>query len=76
MKVRFRHLLEEALGWRGVRDVGVVGVAVSWSMEVALAAAIMQGDPVISCLITAACHTLNTGALHLQHTEEEEEAHR
>ncbi len=42
-------------------------------MEVALAAAVMQGDRVISCPITAACHTLNTGPLHLQHTEE---AHR
>ena len=34
-------------------------------MEVALAAAVMQGELVISCLIAAACHTLNTGRLHL-----------
>lgn len=70
MKVRFPDSLEEALCWCGVGDVGVVGVAVGRSVEVALAAAIMQGDPVISCLITAARHTLNPGALHLGHTEE------
>lgn len=46
-------------------DVGVVGVAVACRVEVALAAAVTQGDPVISCLITAAGHTLNAGPLHL-----------
>lgn len=59
------HLLQEALGRRGVGDVGVVGVAVSVCVEVALAAAIVQGDLVISCLVTASRHTLNAGALHL-----------
>lgn len=51
-------------------DVGVVGVAVGCGVEVTLAAAVMQGDLLVSCLITAARHTLNTGPLQLRHTEE------
>lgn len=33
-------------------------------MEVALAAAVMQADLVVACLIAAPCYTLNTGPVH------------
>lgn len=62
-------LLQEAPGWFGTGDVGVVGVVVGGAAEVTLDAAVMQGDLVVSCFITAPRHTLNTVTLHLWHTE-------
>ena len=64
------NLLEEALCWCGKGDIGVVGVTVGWSGKMSLAAAVMQGDLVVPCLITAACYTLKTGLLHLWRSEE------
>lgn len=52
-------------------DVWIVGVAVIRGVEATLAAAIMQGDLVLSCLVAAACHTLNTRDLHLGQAEEQ-----
>lgn len=65
------NLLQEALGWLGMGDIGVGSVTVGWSVEVTLAAAVMQGDLVISCLVAAPCYTLNTGPLHFWHTVKE-----
>lgn len=57
--------LQEAVGRRGVGDVGVAGVAVGGGVEVALAAAVVQRDALVSGLVAAPGHALNTGALHL-----------
>lgn len=70
--MRLSDSLEEAFGWLRVGDVGVEGVAVGRCVEVAVAVAIMQGYFMVSSFIMATCHTLNTGLLHLWHTEERE----
>lgn len=67
----FLDLPQEALSWLGVGDIGVVSVVVRWTVKVALAAAVMQSDLMISGLVAATCHTLKTGALNLWHPEEE-----
>lgn len=59
-----RDSLEEAFGRLGFSDVGVEGVAVGSCVEVALAAAVMQGDPVVPRLVVAARHALHTRLLH------------
>lgn len=57
-------LLQEALGWPGAADAGVVCVVVEGCVEVPRGAAIMQCNPEPSCLTAAAGQTLNTGGLH------------
>lgn len=66
-----RGSLEEALGRFGLSDIGVGGVAVGRFVEVALAAAVMQGDPVLARLVVAARHAPHTPLLHFCNTGED-----
>lgn len=66
-----RDSLEEALCRLGFSDVGVEGVAVGRCVKVALAAAVMQGDPVVPRFVVAARHALHARLLHPRHTVEE-----